>query len=200
MMDNKFFEALIKKVKSSQGEKGSHAFDHVERVYNYSIIISKGLDVDLDVVKTSALLHDISKHKEESGKIQDHAAHGAIQARKILEKTTFPKEKIEAVCKCIVMHNKKEDISDTKETRVLKEADALELTGAIGIARTFSYNGEKNTWDESTKESPLSFLIEVSNSNYFQLPIAKELARERIKIVKDFCNSFIKEKEMEIAN
>jgi putative nucleotidyltransferase with HDIG domain len=196
MMNNIFYEELIKKVKPALGDKGSHDFNHVERVYNYAILISKGLDVDMDIVKTSALLHDISKRKEESGKIQDHAAHGAIEARKILEKTTFPKEKIEAVCKCIVMHNKKGTPMDTKEERVLKEADAMEIIGAVGIARIFSYNGEKNPWDDFSPESPLRYLIEVSSSNYFQLPIAKEMARDRIKIIKDFCSSFIKETEI----
>jgi uncharacterized protein len=197
-MEEKFFEELKEKVKKIVGENGSHDFSHIERVYKYSIIISKGLDVDLDIVKASALLHDIAKKKEADGKIKDHAAQGAIEARKILEKTNFPKEKIEIVCKCILMHNKKEDLPNIKESRVLKEADAIEGIGAIGIARVFSHQGETSSWDKPDLENPLNLLIRNLNSNYFKLPIAKNLAKERLDLTKIFYNSFIKEYNMEI--
>jgi putative nucleotidyltransferase with HDIG domain len=199
-MEEKFYDKLKERVKDTLGEKGSHDFNHVERVYNYSIIISKELDVDLEIVKVSALLHDISKHKEVSGKIQDHAAHGAIEARKILEKLNFPKEKIEIVCKCILLHNKKQDLSETKEVRVLQEADGLEAIGAIGIARAFSYTGEKNPWNNSFPESPVNELIRYLSVDYFKLPVARELAKRKIELTKNFCDSFVKECNMEITN
>jgi uncharacterized protein len=199
-MEEKFYDKLKERVKNTLGEKGSHDFGHVERVYNYSVLISKGLDVDLEIVKASALLHDISKYKEVSGKIQDHAAHGAIEARKILEKLNFPKEKIEIVCKCILLHNKKQDLSETKEVRVLQEADGLETIGAIGIARAFSYTGEKNTWNNSFPESPVNELIRHLNVDYFKLPVARELAKRKIELTKNFCDYFIKECNMEIIN
>ena len=192
MEDNKFFEKLREKVKTIMGEKGSHDFSHTERVYNYSILISKGLNVDLDIVKTSALLHDIARDKEERGKIKDHAEQGAIEARKILNEFNFPKEKIEIVCKCILLHNKKEDIPEIKEVRVLKEADGLETIGAIGLARDFSFNGEKSDWS-NINESPLNRLIKHSNNDYFKLPVAKKLAERKVKITEKFCNQFIKE-------
>ena len=192
MEGNKFFEKLREKVKAIIGEKGSHDFNHTERVYNYALLISKELDVDLDIVKTSALLHDIARDKEDKGEIKDHAEQGAIEARKILEELNFPKEKIEIVCKCILLHNKKEDIPEIKEVRVLKEADGLETISAIGIARDFSFNGEKSNWS-NIDESPLNRLIKHSNNDYFKLPVAKELAKTKTRFTNDFCNQFIKE-------
>lgn len=193
MEDNKFFEKIKSHVKTALGEKGSHDFTHTERVYNYSILISKGLNVDLDIVKASALLHDIARPTEDKGKIKDHALQGAIEAKKILKEANFPKEKIETVYKCILMHNKKEDLPNIQEVRVLKEADGLETMGAIGIARNFSYNGGKNVWSGSSPENPINELTRNLDLNYFKLPIAKELAKEKVKITKDFCDSFIKE-------
>jgi uncharacterized protein len=195
-MENKFYEELKKHVKTTLGEKGSHDFNHTERVYNHAIAISKGLNVDLDVVKASALLHDIVKHKEKKGEVKDHATQGAIEARKILENMNFPKEKIDIVCKCILLHNKKPDFSETKEIRILQEADGLEAVGAIGIARDFSYIGEENVWNNSSPKNPINELIRNSNSGYFTFPIAKKLAEEKIKITKLFCNQFIKEIEL----
>jgi uncharacterized protein len=193
MMNNKFYEDLKKKVKQELGEKGSHDFNHTERVYNYAIEISNGLNVDLDIVKVSALLHDITKNRERDGKVKDHSVQGAIEARKILRKTSFPKEKIEIVCKCILLHDKREDIPKIKEIRILKEADGLEAIGAIGIAREFSYLGETKGWYNSSKEDLINHLIQFSNSSYFQFPIARRIARRKIRITKKFCNAFIKE-------
>lgn len=198
MENDKFFEELKKQVKIILGEKGSHDFSHAERVYTYSILISKGLNVDLDVVKASALLHDIARYKEGNGKIKDHAIQGAIEARKILKNIGFPKEKIEIVYKCILLHNKKEDLDEVKEVRVLKEADGLETMGAIGIARTFSCIGEKNAWNSPSQKNPLNALMRNLDLNYFKLPVAKELAKTKVKITKDFCDSFIKEYNMRI--
>ncbi len=199
MMPDKFFEELKEKVKKIVGEKGSHDFSHTERVYKYSLIISKDLDVDLDIIKTAALLHDIARPKEDRGEIKDHAAQGAIDARKILEKTNFPKEKIEIVCKCILLHNKdKLDIPEIKEVRVLKEADGLETMGAIGIARTFSFLGEESSWDSSFKGSPLDLLKNRMNLEYFTIQAARKIVEEKIKFTKLFFNQFIKEFNSEV--
>lgn len=193
MEDNKFFEKLRERVKTIIGEKGSHDFNHTERVYNNAIFISKGLNADLDIVKASALLHDIAKFKEKKEGIKDHAEQGAIEAKKILEDFNFPKEKIEIACKCIQLHNKKEDLPEIKEVRILQEADGLEAIGAIGIARAFSYNGEENSWNGSSLKNPVTELIRYLNTDYFRLPLARKLAEERIKITEEFCNQFIKE-------
>jgi len=199
-MPDKFFEELKEKVKIILGENGSHDFNHTMRVCNNAILISKELNVDLDVVKTAAILHDIAKHKEKKEGIKDHAAHGATEARKILEKTNFPKEKIEIVCKCIVLHNKKEELPAVKEVRILQEADGLDAIGAIGIAREFSYEGEQNAWNSSSQHNPITELIKFSNVDYFKISSAKKLAQEKVKITKDFCNNFIKEFNIKYNN
>lgn len=191
MKNNKLFEELKEKIKPILGELGTHDFSHTIRVYNYAIAISKGLNVDMDVVRASALLHDIARHKEKNGEVNDHAEQGAIDSKEILDKLNFPREKIEIVCKCILLHNKNDqDIPSIKEVRVLKEADGLDLTGTMGIARTFSALGEKYVWNS---ENFLKELTKNLNSEYFKLPIAKKLAKKKEKIAKKFYNYFIKE-------
>jgi uncharacterized protein len=191
MTNNRIFEELKEKIKPILGEKGSHDFSHTIRVYNYAIKISKGLDVDMDIVRASALLHDIARPKERRGEIKDHAEQGVIDSKEMLERLNFPKEKIEIVSKCILLHNKNDqDVANIKEVRVLKEADGLDLTGTMGIARTFSSLGEENNW---ASEKFLKELTKNLNSEYFKLPIAKKIAEKGVKITKKFCDSFIKE-------
>lgn len=192
-MENKFFEDLKEKVKKTVGEKGSHDFSHIERVYYISIKIAKGLDVDMDIVKAAALLHDISRINENKKNIRDHAAQGAIEAKKILKSMKFPEEKIDKVCKCILSHNKKEDLSGIKEARVLKEADGLETMGAIGIARSFSFLGEKYSWKSKDPLNPINELSKNTNISYFKIAGARKLAQEKAKFTINFCNQFNKE-------
>lgn len=194
MLPDSFFEKLKEYVKKNIGEKGSHAFDHTKRVYQYALNISKDLNVDLDIVKASALLHDIGRIKEKKGNIKDHAAAGATEARNILKKMGFPKDKIEIVCKCIILHNKKEDLPEIKEVRVLKEADGLETLGAMGIAREFSFNGDKKQW--TSTENVLSSIIKHCNADYFIIPKARRIANEKERVTRDFCTQFIKEYEL----
>lgn len=199
MLPDKFFDELKEKVRKILGEKGSHDFSHTERVYNYSLKISKDLDVDLDIVKAAALLHDIARPKEDKKEVKDHAIHGAIDARKILRKMKFPEEKIDVVYKCIFMHNKNgQDIPEIKEVRILKEADGLETMGAVGIGRNFSFLGEKSAWKGNSDLNIMKNLTKNLNLEYFKLPIAKELARKRVDITRDFCNQFIKEYNLDI--
>lgn len=189
MLPESFFDELKEKVKKEVGEKGSHDFGHIDRVYKLSILISKNLDVDLDIIRAAALFHDIAKYKERKIK-KDHAILGAKAALKILKKTEFPKDKLKLVEKCILLHNKSEDISEIKEIRVLKEADGLESMGAIGIARHFAYSGDYEEWNNS---QILNDLTRNLNLDYFKLPIAKEYAQRRIAITQSFCTEFKKE-------
>jgi len=199
-MEKIFYKELREKVKSIVGEKGNHDINHVARVHNFAVKISEGLDVDLDVVRVSALLHDICKNRQGEGIIEDHSEQGAVEAREILEKTDFPKEKIELVCKCIRMHNKPEKNLVLGECRILNEADGLDAVGAIGIGRFFTELGKKmKLYDSSGKsKSVMGFLQDYSGSGFFKIPKARELAREKIEFMKDFNKQFIKEWGMKI--
>jgi len=51
--------------------KGSHNWEHTERVYNLCIRIGKKENVDFDVLKYAAVLHDIGRNYQDelNGKI-----------------------------------------------------------------------------------------------------------------------------------
>jgi len=194
-MEEEFYKKLKEKVRKIVEDKGGHDFSHIERVYNFAIEISEGLDLDLDVIKVSALLHDIAKEKEMNGNVKDHAEQGAIEAKKILEEMEFPEDKMEYVYKCIKFHNKPDNNSPIDEVRVLNEADGLEGIGAVGIIRGFLFLGPKIVlYDPAEKsKSVISFLKSFSNSNFFKIPKAKKIAGERIKFMKNFNKQFIRE-------
>ena len=87
--------------KEMEGASPAHDINHVMRVYNLCMLLAKYEEnVDLDVLKTAALLHDIARAKE--SRSVDHAVLGAEMSEKILRKLGYSEDKIKLVKHCIV--------------------------------------------------------------------------------------------------
>ena len=102
---------------------------HALEVMKYAEeITGKTEGFDYDVVMATALLHDVGiKPSEEelgynNGKTQEE--FGPPVARKLLETTDFPPEKITKVCEIIGNHHSRSRY-DYIELAILKEADRI---------------------------------------------------------------------------
>ena len=126
-----------------QGAKPAHDFDHVKRVLRLAERIGKAEKGDLEILRAAALLHDIGRVEEEkTGKC--HAENGASMARKILIDCGFQAGKMEAVLHCIESHRFRGNLRPRSlEAKILFDADKLDAIGAIGIARAYSFGGER---------------------------------------------------------
>ena len=131
------------------GLDAGHDMKHVMRVYKLCLRISKKFkDVDMEVLRTATLLHDIGGPKEvkdKSGKTC-HAKESAKMAQKILKDFGYSKEEINKITHCILSHRFRAGLEKpkTKEAKILYDADRLDILGAIGIARTFIWIGDKH--------------------------------------------------------
>jgi uncharacterized protein len=124
--------------------RGSHDWEHTERVYNLCIRIGEKENADSEILKLAAILHDIGREYQDktNGKIC-HAEKGAHLAREIMEKHNVDKEVIEEVVHCIECHRFRGDkIPQSLEAKVLFDADKLDSIGAVGIGRAFLFAGE----------------------------------------------------------
>jgi len=206
MLDDSVFEEM--KVRSEEFFRLSHHDkSHVERVYNLAVQIGKEENADLDVVKAAALLHDIARAMEDEGRIEDHATEGAKMARKVLEESNFPKEKIEKVMHCIEVHRFKKGMeAKSLEAKILQDADRLDIIGAIGLARVFTRGGWSNIpiHDPSTPPKEKYDGKSLSSVNHIYEKIlkvkdsvhtdaAKEIAEERHRFVEKFLEKLFKE-------
>lgn len=199
----------------------AHGMDHVMRVYNLSLHLAETENVDLDVLKASALLHDIARVKEDNnhtGKT-DHAILGSEMAVSILKELDFSDEKIKHIQDCITSHRYRTgNEPKTKEAQTLFDADKLDTLGAIGIARSFVWVGRNNAKiytdiniekyidenlggkingriQDKTKHSPQ---IEFETKLKFLITKlhtekAKEVCKERIEFYKSFLDRLNKE-------
>jgi uncharacterized protein len=120
----------------------AHDIDHVMRVYNLCLHLARyEPNVDLDVLKTATLLHDIARVRE--SREVDHAVLGAEMSERILRELGYSEEKIELIKHCIVAHRfRSGNKPKTKEAKILSDADKLDVLGATGIARSFILAGE----------------------------------------------------------
>ena len=91
-MDEKFYEELKEKIIPYFDETGSHSFSHTQRVYNLCLHLAENEEVDLDVLKISALMHDIARKKQDEceGKIC-HAEEGVKIVNEILKNINLNK-------------------------------------------------------------------------------------------------------------
>jgi uncharacterized protein len=123
--------------------KGSHDWDHTLRVYNLCIHIGKKENANLEILKLAALLHDIKRYEEDQSREICHAEKGAILAKEILKKHNYEETKINKIANCIETHRYRDNNQpESKEAKVLFDADKLDSIGAVGIGRAFLFSGE----------------------------------------------------------
>lgn len=190
------WDKLIEFVKDKHIGHHFAGFDHVERVYNLCVELSKDYDVDADVLKAAAYIHDIavpmygpSKHNERALEV----------AGDILREIGFPKEKDELVYSAIKSHTRYEDIKpESIEAKILKDADGIDYLGSIGILRGVA-RGLKNgsyTGNVSGEGTNLLNGLVDKVSGSFETKRGNDMAEDRIQ----FINSFMERLKVEIGN
>lgn len=181
-----------------------HDFNHTLRVYNLCLHLAKDeSSVDMEILEAAALLHDIAREEENTTPSIDHAIVGAKKARPILEGLGFPLEKIIKIQHCIESHRYRNKVeAESIEAKILFDADKLDSTGAIGIARAMAWVGRNNkqiyTTAEETKkavdsncknaDSPQTeyeIKVKLIGEKMFTAE-GKRIANERIKFYKYF--------------
>lgn len=123
----------------------AHNMDHTMRVYRMSLhLAGKEKNVDLDILKCAALLHDIARVKEDDDKTGNicHAKESAKICEPILKKLGYSDDKIDKIKKCIISHRYKTDNkAETLEAKILFDADKLDSLGAIVVLRAGMWMG-----------------------------------------------------------
>ncbi|GAB6189313.1 HD domain-containing protein [Marinitoga arctica] len=168
----------------------THDLGHILRVTNYAEKIAIEENADIEVVVISALLHDIARHDELIGKIDDHALEGAKIAERYLISIGFPKYK--EVSYCIKNHRfSKGIIPKTLEAKILQDADRLDALGYIGIARVFMHKS-----GGGIEERIAHFHKKILKlKDFMHTKTGKKIAIEKHKIVTSFLNGLKEEIE-----
>lgn len=137
-----------------EGEGSGHDWWHILRVWNMAKHLCEVERADFFVVELAALLHDIADWKFHDG---DDTV-GPRVAREILTEHGIEPTIIDHVVNIISTLSFKgagvPTPMETLEGKVVQDADRLDAIGAIGIARTFAYGGNKNREMYNPEQEP----------------------------------------------
>lgn len=119
----------------------AHDAHHVYRVLYMAVEIARcEQNVDYDILIAACLLHDVGRLDETRGISDDHALAGSARAFAWLVGNGYPDIFAAAVRDCVSEHRYRSAAPpSTIESQILFDSDKLDVTGMIGIARTFMY-------------------------------------------------------------
>lgn len=134
---------LLENYMCSCMEDSAHDKEHIYRVlYNGLEIAGAEAGVDYDVLIAACLLHDIGRREQFADPTLCHAMVGGDKAYRFLTEHGFGAEFAEKVRHCIQTHRFRKSMPpESIEAKILFDADKLDVTGALGIARTLMYKG-----------------------------------------------------------
>lgn len=188
----------------------SHDREHVYRVlYGAMDIAENESGVDLDILTAACLLHDIGRAEQFADPKLCHAEIGSEKAYRFLLKIGWDEERAAWVKDCVKTHRFRSDCPpESVEAKILFDADKLDVTGTIGIARTLFYRGQvgdplyslntDGTVSDGANDLAPSFFREYKFKlenvyEKFFTKRGKELALQRQKAAVDFYNSLLAE-------
>ena len=201
---------LIEKYMLSCMEDSAHDKEHIYRVLYNALEIAKAEDeVNYDVLITACLLHDIGRKEQFENPSVCHAMVGGEKAFCFLMENGFDEEFSRKVKHCIQTHRFRKSMQPKSvEAKILFDADKLDVTGALGIARTLMYKGNVaepiynvlpgGEISDGTQDTAPSFFHEYKFKleklyDKFYTARGAQLAQERRKIAVAFYESLYQE-------
>ena len=141
-MDRNIFTMIEGYMRTCMGDS-AHDQEHIYRVLSNALLIAQSeTTVDYDVLICACLLHDIARPEQIQDPSLCHAKVGSEKAYDFLIQNGFDTDFAHRVRDCIRTHRfRKNDPPQSLEAKILFDADKLDVTGAVGIARTLVYKG-----------------------------------------------------------
>ncbi|WP_099466591.1 HD domain-containing protein [Konateibacter massiliensis] len=188
----------------------AHDREHVYRVLYTALDIAKYEEnINYDILITACLLHDIGREEQFQNPNLCHAIVGGDKANQYLLECGWEPSDAQAVKECIISHRyRTHHLPQIMEAKILFDADKLDVTGTLGIARTLFYKGyvseplystnvEGEILDGSKDNAP-SFFQEYKFKlerlyDKFYTKRGQALAMERQKAAVDFYNNMLRE-------
>ena len=191
--------------------RGSHDWDHTERVYKLCMKIAEAEKADKELLAIAAWLHDVGRsYQDESRGLLCHAEKGVEIAKAVLQAYPLSEEKKNNILHCIKSHRYRGTCKpETLEAKILFDADKLDAIGAVGIGRAFLFAGEVGARLHNPHILPEDtdpYSVEDTAFREFKLKLSKikdrmmtkegkRIAAERQAFMESFFQRFLEEYE-----
>ncbi len=141
---------IIKQYREIEGfmlscmKDSAHDKEHIYRVLYVALDIARfEADVDYNVMLAACLLHDIAREEQNEDPSVCHALIGGEKAYAFLRSIGWDEVRARHVKACIQSHRYRTELQpQTTEAKILFDADKIDATGTLGIARTILYRAE----------------------------------------------------------
>ena len=199
----------IKEIMHGHMKDSAHDGEHITRVLRAALSIAKAHpEADLDVLVVACLLHDIGRTAQFRDSSVSHAEAGADMAYAHLVDIGWDKSRAKLVADAVRAHRfRGPHKPQTIEAMILYDADKLDVTGAMGVARTLLYQGAEGEplYRVDGQGEPLDghedepsfmneYMFKLSRLyDGFYTPEGAEMARPRAAAARDFYESLLKE-------
>jgi len=168
----------------------NYRLEHLRAVVRIAEGLALKLGADLEIVRAAAWLHDLAKEGITELVEDGHGVKGAEEARRILERTDFAKEKIDAVCQAIAEHVGlyRDHPVEPLEAAILWDADKLAKLGAISLVHflCLSPSLSRVTAESLLGEGRRWLGLQAKMVESMNTPLGKEMGRERHEVVRRF--------------
>ena len=195
-------------------DASGHNIDHLERTLKYALYLQSKEGGDLVVVAVSAFIHDVHRimGAEENRFVSPKESLPVVA--ELLDGVDLTEKQKEQIFYAVEHHEEYSfgeggvQVQDI-ESKILQDADNLDAIGAVGIVRTFKYGMAHNVVDydpnvplyqneysESVEDA--STIHHINNKllrlgEHMNTQTARELAKEKVKLMKDFMEMYIEE-------
>lgn len=189
------------------GEASGHDWWHIHRVRQMALNLASEQSCNLFIIEMAALLHDLADDKITND--------GISHVQNWLKQLQIDEADIDHIMEIITTMSFKggqtKHVMKTIEGKIVQDADRLDAIGAIGIARTFAYAGNRHhpiyhpdlpirdtmTYDEyrNGESSAINHFYEklLKLADQMNTKKAKKLAMERHAFLEQFLSQFFKE-------
>lgn len=195
-LDSAAMKPLIEEVDALVARVGTHpvwGHSHCVRVHALAeeLAAEEDLSYDAEILKLSALLHDIGLYKAYAMRdAPNHARRSATVAERILRDGDFPPQASRTVMEAIEQHPPGTPlVTMAVEAKLLKDAIALDYLGVIGISRVLAMVGTEDDVPDIRAAIWHAESLRRQVPDLLLFPASQQTAQDRTAEMDDFFDS-----------
>lgn len=179
-----------------QHDATGHDYAHMERVAKMSHYIAENEGADPFLAEIAGWLHDVA-----DAKLTEDPKQAEVELRSFLKSLYVTEEQITVIMSAIdTVSFRKGKQPKSIIGQVVQDADRIDAIGAIGIARAFSFGGNRQNpiYNESSEQKNQSTIQHFYDKllrlkDQLHTNTAKQIAKERHLYMEGFLNQFFQE-------
>ena len=187
----------------------AHDVAHTDRVWANAQVIAGGEPAcDMTVLLGATYLHDLVTLPKDHPDRARASSLSAQMARPVLAGLGLTNEQVQAASHAIEAHSFSANVRpETREAKILQDADRIEALGAIGIARCFATTGAMggalfhglDPFGQSRPLNDKAYAVDHFKLKLLALPetmqtlSGRKLAEDRANVLRDFLDQLASE-------